>query len=92
MLSPCIVVVGLSSAPVAMNRIRSNLPDATSGSRCAQSMLAAQPHPLPPRMHILPRIENMTATVKELVLSNGDFSFLEQFNQQVAAPNAPNRP
>ena len=47
-LSPCMVVVGESSAPVAVNRILFQRPSRIPFSRYPHSTVAAQPQPEPP--------------------------------------------
>ena len=49
MLSFCMLLVGLSSAPVAMKNMRLRSPFSMRSSRYALSTLAQQPQPLPPQ-------------------------------------------
>lgn len=82
------VVVGLRSAPVAMNNTRLRCPDAISGRNVRAEHTGRTAAAASTRMGILPGGKDLTTTVKKAIFLYGDALFAQQFNEQVAAKMA----
>ena len=82
-LSPCMLVVVLSSAPVAMNTMRLSRPAAISGKQMGAKHTRRTPAAASTGMRILSFRKDFASAVKQFIFVHVDLLCVQQLNQQL---------